>query len=460
MAYSATGTGGNDTLDQSADTGPGTVVGLAGNDCIFTGSGVASVAGDSGSDTVILQSGNTGTVGGGFENDSIFAPDGTGSMLLLGGDGADTIDTHLASAAQVVGGGNGAADEADSIYTGTGADLVFGNGGNDTIHTAGGADTMIGGQGNDSFFDDGTSAVQLALGNQGDDTFNIFGGDDTVFGGQGNDCILDAGSGRPLYSGDQGNDTVDASANTGSGMTVVGGHDGADGADSILTGSGADWVFGNGGTDVLSVGNGDNVVIGGQGNDSILAGTGADLVFGNQGNDTVNTGDGVDTVFGGQGEDCIFGGAGAETFQGNEGNDTFRGGLGIDTISAGQGADVFTYSSPDDDGNNAGAGGPVEFLTDVNWRDDFVATPVQVAFAANVSGSTTGANLAAQANSAIEAVFALNGNTGVVAAQFTFGERTYLAIDQANLGAFSDTDDLLLDITGASGAIASGNFTT
>jgi hypothetical protein len=96
----------------------------------------------------------------------------------------------------------------------------------------------------------------------------------------------------------------------------------------------------------------------------------------------------------------------------------------------------------------------------VNWRDDFVATAVQVTFAADLSGSTTGANLAAQANSAIAAAYALNGNTGVVAAQFTFGGRTYLAIDQANAGAFSDTDDLLLDITGATGAIATGNFTS
>ena len=32
MAYSATGTAGNDTLNQSGDSGPGTIVGLAGDD--------------------------------------------------------------------------------------------------------------------------------------------------------------------------------------------------------------------------------------------------------------------------------------------------------------------------------------------------------------------------------------------------------------------------------------------
>ena len=48
MAYTATGTAGNDTLNQSSDTGPGTIVGLAGDDCIFAGSGLVAVAGDFG----------------------------------------------------------------------------------------------------------------------------------------------------------------------------------------------------------------------------------------------------------------------------------------------------------------------------------------------------------------------------------------------------------------------------
>jgi hypothetical protein len=46
----------------------------------------------------------------------------------------------------------------------------------------------------------------------------------------------------------------------------------------------------------------------------------------------------------------------------------------------------------------------------------------------------------------------------VVAAQFTFGGRTYVAIDQVVFGTFVDTDDLLLDITGVTGAIATSSF--
>ena len=55
MAYQATGTAGNDVLNQAGDTGPGTIVGLAGDDEITTGTGQATVTGDSGSDSIVLQ---------------------------------------------------------------------------------------------------------------------------------------------------------------------------------------------------------------------------------------------------------------------------------------------------------------------------------------------------------------------------------------------------------------------
>ncbi len=58
MAYVATGTAGNDTLNQASDTGPDTIVGLAGDDCIFQGTGSAQVFGNSGNDTAAGNSGS------------------------------------------------------------------------------------------------------------------------------------------------------------------------------------------------------------------------------------------------------------------------------------------------------------------------------------------------------------------------------------------------------------------
>ena len=107
MAYNATGTASANNLDQSANTGPGTIVGLGGDDTILTGTGLVSVSGDSGNDSVLLQTGNTGTVNGGSENDSI-TDNGTeiGSMQLFGGPGDDFMDVFNATGALTIVGGD------------------------------------------------------------------------------------------------------------------------------------------------------------------------------------------------------------------------------------------------------------------------------------------------------------------------------------------------------------------
>jgi Ca2+-binding RTX toxin-like protein len=243
----------------------------------------------------------------------------------------------------------------------------------------------------------------------------------------------------------------------------VGGNDSADGNDLIESGFGADLVFGNGGADTLLADDGSDTVIAGIGDDSANLGTGNNLAFGNEGNDTLAAlVSSQSTVFGGIGDDSIrtngAPGLNRDMLQGNEGNDTIRGRSGVDTISGGSGSDVFAYTDPEDDGDNAVGGGPMELITDVDFAVDRFLTPVRVTFAANV-GVGTGADLNASANNAIAAAFALaGGGAAVVAAQLTFGGRTFLAIDQVSFGAFADNEDLLLDITGMTGSIAASNF--
>ncbi len=463
MAYVATGTAGNDVLNQSTDTGPGTIVGLAGDDCIFSGTGPVQGFGNSGNDTIALQAGNTGTVNGGSENDSISGS--PGAMQSFGSDGADTVVLG-GSSAQTVVGGNNSSDAADFISVGTGADLLFGNGGNDTINPndGPGANTAIGGFGNDCVFSPGgPGANDLVFGNQGNDTLIVSPGSDTSWGGQGNDCILAiAAGGSPLLFGNEGNDTLASSSPGATSATLVGGNNSADGANSLLGNTSNEWMFGNGGADTVDGGAGNNTVIGGQGGNSLLTLAGADLIFANEANDTVSAGDGANTVFGGQGNDSILAGVGRDTLQGNEGNDTIRGDNGtvsIDTISGGAGNDVFAYigaTPATEDGENATGGGPVEFITDVDFSVDRFDTTPNITFASNL-GAGTGGTLVASATNAIDAATALNGGVNTVAAQFTFGGRTYLAINLANNG-FLDADDLLLDITGATGAISGSNF--
>ena len=469
MAYSVTGTAGTDVLNQASDTGPGTIVGLAGDDCIFTGSGLATVTGDSGNDTVVLRTGNTGTVNGGSENDSIFSVDDVGSMVLFGGDGADLVNLNATTSAQTVVGGNDSSDGNDVITTGSGADLVFGNGGNDQVFLRTGGDTTIGGAGNDLFqATQNGDGSQLFFGNEGNDSCNVAAGNDMAFLGLGNDSFFlfgAAGAAAPVVFGNEGADTINLQLiNTDpTSSTIVGGNDSADAGDSLSGARGTDLIFGNGGDDSIDGGaganTGNNTLIGGFGNDCILARGGADLIFANESNDRVNAGDGNNTVFGGLGNDNVLTGAGRDTIQGNEGNDTIQGDnatSSIDTISGGAGNDVFAYEAADQDGENATGGGPVELITDVNWAEDKFDTTPNITFAAN-TGAGTGGTLVASANNAINSVTALNGGVDTVAAQFTFGGRSYLAINLANNG-FLDADDLLLDITGVTGTIGSGNF--
>lgn len=117
---------------------------------------------------------------------------------------------------------------------------------------------------------------------------------------------------------------------------------------------------------------------------------------------------------------------------------------------------MFYYNGAVEDGDNAAGGGPVEWITDVNWAEDRFDTTPNITFATN-TGAGTGVDLNASANNAIAAATALNGGVDTVAAQFTFGGRSYLAINLGNAG-FLDADDLLLDITGVTGTIATSNF--
>ena len=437
MAYSATGTAGNDTLNQSSDTGPGTIAGLAGNDCIFAGSGLVSIAAGSGNDTIMLQTGNTGTADAGAENDRIFATGSVDSMILFAGDGADTVNMGMAAAGHTILGGNNQADGADSLVAGRGNDLVFGNGGDDTLNSNDGHDTLIGGFGNDCIYTPGSAFDDLVFGNEGHDTILVDSGNDTVFGGLGDDDLSGVYiAGDPLYFGNEGADTIRINNSGNGAFTILGGNDSADGGDYLVAAAGSAFVFGNGGADTVSSSEADDTVVGGFGSDSIVDFSGSNLLFGNEGDDTlvVESGPGANTVFGGLGNDFIRTGdvisGGADLVQGNEGNDTIFGARRIDTVSGGSGSDVFAYAEARDDGDNAAGGGPVERITDLNWAADRIQAFEPVAFAANI-GTGTGADLNATANGAIAAAFARQWQRECERRRPVHVQRPYLPDDQS-----------------------------
>ena len=170
---------------------------------------------------------------------------------------------------------------SNTIYGGSGSEIIFG--------FLGSRNNLLGGEGNDLIFGQG-----------GRDFIRCGEDNDIAYGGKGKDVIF----------GEQGNDI-------------------------IYAGKGNDSLFGGTGNDILFGQKGDDFISGGTGRDRLLGGDGNDTLEGNEGNDLLLGGKGKDKINGGTGDDICVGGAGDDTVTGGAGNDRFRlaPGTGTDTIT-------------------------------------------------------------------------------------------------------------------------------
>ncbi|NJK75433.1 MAG: hypothetical protein HC942_17125, partial [Microcoleus sp. SU_5_6] len=103
-----------------------------------------------------------------------------------------------------------------------------------------------------------------------------------------------------------------------------------------------------------------DTLIGGSGNDFISAIKASDSLDGGAGNDSIYGGRELDTLTGGDGDDILFGGRGADSLDGGEGNDSLYGGKGNDTLLGGAGDDFLSGENGDD--FLTGGGGNDRFL--------------------------------------------------------------------------------------------------
>jgi Ca2+-binding RTX toxin-like protein len=202
----------------------------------------------------------------------------------------------------------------DTIWGGTGNALIGGGAGNDLIHGISGQnriwgglgrDTVQGGDGADEITETGTDANQL-FGNDGNDT--IWGGDGFEFisGGAGRDALLGGGGGDTLYGG-LGDDFIG----------------GGSGNDLIIDGAGNNQIWGGAGNDTLQGGSGNEELYGGDGGDEIYLGLGTDTVGGGAGNDFIQAAGGNSLIWAGYGSDIIRAGTGRDVINGGPGADVF-----------------------------------------------------------------------------------------------------------------------------------------
>ena len=362
---------------------------------------------------------------------------GITNLLVVGGDGNDSLDAStISTGVQFFGGGGG-----DQLAGGSGDDLLAGGGGEDTIAGGLGSDTNsfegIGlgvtatvsadGTGTASYgtVSESFTGIENLTGSDNDDVLTATGAAaNTLLGGDGND-ILAGGGGTDVIDGGAGIDTnsfqgiglgvtatVDADGNGTAAYGTVNetfaGIENLTGSENndvlIATGAAANVIRGEGGDDVLAGGGGTDVIDGGDGIDTNSfagIGSGVTATIGADGSGTAEyaavselftsienlTGSGNDDILtGNDSVNVIDGGLGNDTINGLQGNDILFGGSGADIINGGDGDDSIVGGFGDDtlNGNDGDdsliGGGQIEItVTNLSAADGSLLTPVFVA---------------------------------------------------------------------------------
>ena len=207
----------------------------------------------------------------------------------------------------------------------------------------------------------------------GNDTITIGNGETYVIGGGGDDLITGL-TGNQIVVGDQGDITWDTTGSLTKVASLFNANS-SDGVDTITLGNGQNIVIGGGKGDVITTGSGNDYIVGDNGFATVVAGvvtqlssadptvTGDDLINAGQGNNTVIGGSGNDTLNTGNGNDVIIGDGGFVTWStagvlqqasslfntaGTDGNDVINPGNGANYIIGGGGNDTINGGADND----------------------------------------------------------------------------------------------------------------
>jgi Ca2+-binding RTX toxin-like protein len=325
-----------------------------------------------------------------------------------------------------------------------GNNVITGNGANNILNGGAGIDTLIGGLGNDIYVVDSATDTITELANGGTDTIQssvtytiaalvnvenltLTGAAANGTGNAGNNVITGNGANN-ILNGGLGTDTLIGGA--GNDIYIV------DSATDTIT------ELANGGTDTIQSSVTFTIATLANIENLTLTGTGAINGIGNAANNVI-TGNSANNI--------LDGGTGIDTLIGGAGNDILTGGLGKDTLTGGLGADRFDYRNLAHSVFNT-----FDVITDFNanpGNDLFVVSTARTGGFSN-AGTVAGLDVLSIANKLNNTTFKANS-----AAQFSFGSRTFVAINDATAG-FSATTDAIIEVTGLTGTLGISNFTT
>jgi cyclophilin family peptidyl-prolyl cis-trans isomerase len=251
-----------------------------------------------------------------------------GNVSAASGPGADlVVDARTAAIGNALANRLTGTAGDDPMYGLGGPDVLDGLGGRDSLDGGSGSDTLVGGAGGDTYWvRDSGDLITEAAGAAGTDTVNSLLNAYSLAANLENGRILSAGTAsltgngasNILYAG-LGNNVLKG----GSGLEVdTVSYAEATSATAGLTLSlaiGAAQATGGSGSDTLSrienlIGSAYADTLGGSPGDNALGGgAGNDNLLGGGGNDTLDGGSGNDTLVGGAGDDRIEGAAGTDT---------------------------------------------------------------------------------------------------------------------------------------------------
>ncbi|MFN6002504.1 MAG: Calx-beta domain-containing protein [Dolichospermum sp.] len=415
--------------------------GNAGNNILTGNSANNTLNGGDGNDTLI----------GGAGND-IYVVDSTTDVITeVASQGIDTVQSSVTFTLANV------ANVENLTLTGTTAINGTGNTGNNILTGNGGNNTLNGGDGNDTL--NGGAGIDTLNGGAGNDSYGVESITDTI-----------------SVSANAGTDTIQSSVTyTIATLTNI-----ENLTLATLAGAAAINGTGNTGNNVITGNSANNILNGGAGIDTLIGGAGNDIYVVDTTTDTIteNANAGTDTIqssvtytiaalanvenltltgtaaingTGNAGNNVITGNGANNTLDGGAGNDILTGGLGKDTLTGGLGVDRFDYRTLANSALsifdvitdfNATTGNDLFLVTTARSGFNNVTTPVATLDATGIAARLT------------NTVFAAN-----FAAQFTFGTRTFVAINNATAG-FSATTDAIIEVTGLTGTLGISNFTT